>query len=333
MLRVKKERRRKLVTHWLRREPTSELKQRVGFLETEARRREVEPDYKIVARLLLLLLLTPFKVIYHLLMALLNLLFARASHKRGLVSQNIAMVARDLHAPLGTCFQGFIQARFAIVLLVANTTAFLLSLFLDPGLLDKLMLHSLYFKALDFKWIAISSFSSMFLHANIYHLAANLAGIYIFSRVVERELGHFRAALIYFGAGVFSAVFSNTIYALFASKDVVSLGASGAIMGLVAAAILLRPLTLVLGLIPVAVLGLLQIYTDISGIIRPSPADNVGRLAHLGGYLAISFMLFLFTAGEKQRMKKGLMINIGIVVLYLLLVYLGGLRYISFSLY
>ena len=71
-------------------------------------------------------------------------------------------------------------------------------------------------------------FTSMFLHAEIFHIAFNAYALWIFGSIVEQELGRFRFLLIYFVTGLFASAAS---YA-FGPPFTPAVGASGAIFGL-----------------------------------------------------------------------------------------------------
>ncbi len=69
--------------------------------------------------------------------------------------------------------------------------------------------------------------SAGFVHANIIHLAVNMWALYVLGRVTETLLGRTRTGLIYF-----VSLFAGSLGALVASPDSVTVGASGAIFGL-----------------------------------------------------------------------------------------------------
>lgn len=70
--------------------------------------------------------------------------------------------------------------------------------------------------------------TSMFLHSDIIHIACNMYALYILGPVVERYYGKTKFLFIYMLSGILGSIFS----AAFMSADAVSIGASGAIFGL-----------------------------------------------------------------------------------------------------
>lgn len=126
--------------------------------------------------------------------------------------------------------------------------------------------------------------SSGFLHVNWLHLIFNMVGLFLFGNSLEISLGMFNFGLIYF----VSLVFGNLL-ALYIHRnhpDYAAVGASGAVSGLVFAAIGMFPnMQLSLLLIPVYfpawLFGISFVLFSIYGI--KSQKDNIGHEAHLGG--------------------------------------------------
>ena len=111
---------------------------------------------------------------------------------------------------------------------------------------------------------------------------------------------------------ILSMIFTSLIHSLFLNDNIPGLGASGAIMGLIAAAILLNPFYLTYEAIiplPIMLIGWLTLYADITGILNPLE-DGIGHFAHLGGFLSIGLLLYLLGIDERAKMKKGIIINI-----------------------
>jgi membrane associated rhomboid family serine protease len=102
--------------------------------------------------------------------------------------------------------------------------------------------------------------SSQFLHGGIMHLAGNMLFLWIFGNNVEDKLGHIRFLLFYLLCGILAGLsqwfFSQT-------STVPSLGASGAIAGVMGAYIVRFPRAAVKTLIP---LGIFPLITTIPAI-------------------------------------------------------------------
>ena len=126
--------------------------------------------------------------------------------------------------------------------------------------------------------------TSGFLHVNWMHLIFNMLALYFFSGSLESYIGPVYYLIIYF-----SSLIGGDLLSLFIHKnqgDYGSVGASGAISGIIFASIALFPrmrigmLFLPISL-PAWLFGLLYILYSIYGI--RSKRDNIGHDSHLGG--------------------------------------------------
>jgi len=143
-------------------------------------------------------------------------------------------------------------------------------------------------------------FSSMFLHGNVLHLASNMLYLWIFGNNVEDFLGHFHYLVFYLLCGVFSGFIHALI---FLSSTIPTIGASGAIAGVMGGYFILFPearvlVMLILGFFvqfvkvrAVLVLGLWILLQVISGLssLGMSNRGGVAWFAHIGGFLLGAF--------------------------------------------
>jgi membrane associated rhomboid family serine protease len=136
--------------------------------------------------------------------------------------------------------------------------------------------------------------TSMFLHAGIAHILGNMLFLWIFGDNVEDFYGHFTYLLFYLFCGVGASI----LHVLFNWHSMLpSLGASGAISGVMGAYLILYPrsqiLTLVfIFLIPipaVVILGLWFVLQFLSGVsslgMATAASGGVAVWAHVGGFL------------------------------------------------
>ncbi len=91
-------------------------------------------------------------------------------------------------------------------------------------------------------------FTSMFLHGGWLHLIGNMWTLYIFGDNVEGYLGHFRYLVFYFLCGLIAAFIHIVTNA---HSHVPTIGASGAIAGVMGAYFLLYPNARILSLVPI----------------------------------------------------------------------------------
>lgn len=148
----------------------------------------------------------------------------------------------------------------------------------------------------------LSSFSALFMHADPIHMVGNMGALWVFGRRVEDACGAWRFLSFYLLAGTSSHLITTVV--LFNSPTP-SLGASGAIFGVMGAYLLLYPAgrirTLVfLSFIPTwprVRAGWVVFYFLVIQIIPAvnilfSDADyDIGYWAHLGGFFSAIFVL------------------------------------------
>lgn len=123
--------------------------------------------------------------------------------------------------------------------------------------------------------------TSGFLHVNWQHLVFNMFSLYMFSDSVELVLGGGKFLLVYV-----TSLLGGNLLSLFVHKhhgDYSAVGASGAISGIIFAAIALQPSMSVFFYLPGWLYGILFVAVSIYGI--KSQKDNIGHEAHLGGAL------------------------------------------------
>lgn len=126
--------------------------------------------------------------------------------------------------------------------------------------------------------------SSGFLHANWLHLIFNMASLYAFSAGVEKILGIRNFVILYFCSLVFGSLLSLYIHRN--HGDYRSIGASGAVSGVIFASILFFPdLEISLLLMDVGIpgwlFGILYLMITMYGV--KSQTGTIGHDAHLGG--------------------------------------------------
>lgn len=118
--------------------------------------------------------------------------------------------------------------------------------------------------------------TSIFLHGGIAHLLYNMFALALFGSMLERLLGGKRFLIIFFATGILANIISINFYDA-------SLGASGAIFGVIGALVFIKPLMFVWAFgfpMPLFIAGILWATGDLIGLFVPS---NVANLAHLSG--------------------------------------------------
>lgn len=160
-------------------------------------------------------------------------------------------------------------AFYALWLCVLCIVLFVVQVF-SPAFTEFFLLNSSSFSE---PWRFVTS---IFLHGDIAHLLYNLFALALFGSMLERLIGSNRFLLVFFVTGIAANLVSVFFYDA-------SLGASGAIFGVIGALIVIRPSlpVFVFGLpMPIFIAGIVWVIGDVIGIFVPS---GVANIAHLSG--------------------------------------------------
>ncbi|GAC1469296.1 MAG: rhomboid family intramembrane serine protease [Isosphaeraceae bacterium] len=149
-------------------------------------------------------------------------------------------------------------------------------------------------------WLTL--LTAMFLHGSPLHLASNMLYLWIFGDNVEEVLGTLRYLLVYLSCGLIGSIFQIT-----ASPNslIPTLGASGAIAGIMGAYVIWFPYNRVRVLVfrfitempALMVVGfwiVVQVWEGVGSIGRLGESGGVAYLAHVGGAFTGIVVAFLF---------------------------------------
>jgi membrane associated rhomboid family serine protease len=157
--------------------------------------------------------------------------------------------------------------------------------------------------------VYLTTITSMFMHGGWAHIIGNMLYLWIFGDNIENRLGHRRYLIFYLLCGVLASL-SHVFATYFTGQNslIPSLGASGAISGVLGAYLLLFPQRkvnmLLLFRIPFSVpswiaLGFWIGFQIISGLgVLGGNEDGVAYAAHIGGFVAGMLLIKIF---DKKR--------------------------------
>jgi membrane associated rhomboid family serine protease len=141
--------------------------------------------------------------------------------------------------------------------------------------------------------IYLTLLTSMFLHGGWLHLGGNMLFLFIFGDNVEHAFGRVFYLIFYLGAGVIASLAQ-----VWAGPDSVipSLGASGAISGVLGAYIVLFPgnqirvlvwyfIVTVPAIVMIGLWAALQFFSGFASIAETQQTGGVAYLAHVGGFV------------------------------------------------
>ncbi len=138
-------------------------------------------------------------------------------------------------------------------------------------------------------------FSSMFLHGGWFHFLGNMLYLYIFGDNVEDAFGHIFYPLVYFASGI-----AGSLLQIFVApySTIPTIGASGAISGIMGAYFVLYPRAQILTLIPFFIfirmvylpasilLGFWIIFQLLYGCSSaPGTGGGIAYFVHIGGFI------------------------------------------------
>ena len=164
----------------------------------------------------------------------------------------------------------------------------------------------------------IRMISSGFLHGDISHLFFNMFTLYAFAPVVMNHFGDISFMLIYFGSLVFGSLLTLSLH-----KDdyhYTAIGASGAVTGVLYAAILIDPsMSLYIYFIPIPipafVFGIGYLLYSIYGMKAKN--DNIGHTAHFGGAIGG----YLITLIKEPSMLTDNLLMVGLLAIPIVLLF------------
>src|SRR6266516_669103 len=163
--------------------------------------------------------------------------------------------------------------------------------------------------------VYLTLITSMFMHGGIAHIFGNMLFLWIFGDNIEDRMGHFRYLVFYLVCGVLAGLSHVFAIALSATSEgqllVPSLGASGAISGVLGGYILLFPTRRVTVLVSYFVtqvpafvaIGLWFVFQLINGLGYLGSGSKVGGVAyaaHIGGFVAGLVLISVFAIGRPR---------------------------------
>lgn len=207
--------------------------------------------------------------------------------------------------PIRDCLPRKYPPFISWLLIFINIIVFIFELSLPEELLEKFfyifgVVPAKYMLADSLELNPISYlpfFTSMFLHGGWLHLISNMWTIVIFADNVEDKMGHINFLIFYIlsglAAGIIHCIFNPT-------STIPTIGASGAISGILGAYMFLFPHSRVITLIPIFFIPYFialpaftyifiwffsQIFSGIGSLIAQNHIGGVAWWAHIGGFI------------------------------------------------
>ena len=210
-----------------------------------------------------------------------------------------------------------------VVIIVLNVLAFLWQLAQGPQLKEALFLYGIVplrysDPEISLQFTTFQQFlpflTSIFLHGGFLHIIGNMWFLYIFGDNIEDRLGHIRYLIFYLLCGVTAGLVH--LYTNWDSK-IPTIGASGAISGVMGAYLLLYPRSKILTLIPIFLfiqfieipafifLGYWLLIQLFSASLTPRNVGGIAFWAHIGGFIAGLLFIKIFDWIPRTGLTNG----------------------------
>lgn len=193
-------------------------------------------------------------------------------------------------------------------LLIINVTVFLLTFLIRPVGALFFYWFSVYPATLGMSLQLWRQITYQFLHADPWHIGVNMLVLYFFGPMLERLWGSKKFLVFYLVCGAMGGLLYPFLTLVKWLKVAPLVGASGSILGMLAAGAILFPNMIVYmwGIIPLRLVVLAIIFAAISiiSLLRPDQYTNAGgEAAHLGGMIAGAVYVFSQSWRDKLKLK------------------------------
>jgi rhomboid family protein len=196
-----------------------------------------------------------------------------------------------------------------VLIIVINTFCFLFEV-VQPGYMQSAFIT--HYALVPDHLRPFSLVTSMFLHGGWFHLIGNMWFLWVFGSHVEDALGSLKFAVFYFVSGIASGVVQLMLNL---GSAIPTIGASGAIAGVMGGFLILYPRARVVTLIFIIVFittvelpaafmliywFIIQLVSGLSSFSSFTDQGGVAWFAHVGGFLAGILLVRVFL-GNRRR--------------------------------
>lgn len=202
-----------------------------------------------------------------------------------------------------------------VLLIVINTIIFIYQSLLknpNPFIYKYALIPRNLFKIGGKEYLKL--ITSTFLHGNLLHIIGNMLYLWVFGDNIENNLGTFKFIIFYFLCGIVAGLTHALIYS---NSTIPTIGASGAIAGVLGAYFFLFPNAKVLALVPLfyfftvmpvpayIFLGIWFLLQLIPGFVYfGKVGTGVAFWAHIGGFVG-GILLVILLGGKRRKYYYG----------------------------
>jgi rhomboid family protein len=213
--------------------------------------------------------------------------------------------------PLRSSERTYSTATVTLTIIAVNVLVFLYELSLSHYSLNRFIA---YYGIVPDRLHWTSLFASMFIHGGFLHIAGNMWFLWIFGRGIEDLIGHGRFLVFYLLSGLGAAIVHVIVNA---DSPVPTVGASGAIAGVMGAYLIKFPRARIVTLVPIFIFittldipaaflllywFVIQFFSGFGSIWEQQQSSGgVAFFAHIGGFLAGMGLILLMPAKPRYR--------------------------------
>jgi len=151
--------------------------------------------------------------------------------------------------------------------------------------------------------------TSMFMHGGWAHLLGNMLFLWVFGDNIENRIGHIRYLIFYLVCGIIASL--SHVFVSGSDSLIPSLGASGAISGVLGGYLLLFPsrkvrvimgrgITTVPAFVALGIWIVFQVISQLGVLGGDQGGGGVAYAAHIGGFVAGLALIKLFDIGTQK---------------------------------
>lgn len=213
--------------------------------------------------------------------------------------------------PLKSSEPHYTRPTATLVIIAINVLVFLYEISMPNFALNRFIMQ---YGIVPDRFHYSSVITSMFIHGGFLHVAGNMWFLWIFGRGVEDLLGHAKYVFLYFACGIAGALL---FVAINSNSTVPTIGASGAIAGVMGAYLIKFPRAHIRTLvfivifittidIPAAFLLLywfaIQFFSGVGSVGYSATSNgDVAWFAHVGGFIAGMILVKLMPTQQRAR--------------------------------
>ena len=213
--------------------------------------------------------------------------------------------------PLRSSEPHYTRPTVTLVLIALNVVVFLFELSMPSYVRNQFIMS---YGIVPDRFSYVSVLTSMFIHGGFLHIAGNMWFLWIFGRGVEDLVGHGKYLFLYFACG-FAAAFLHIL--VNAHSTVPTVGASGAIAGVMGAYLIKFPrshiVTLVFIFIFITTIDIpafflllywfaIQFFSGVGSVGYSTTSNgDVAWFAHVGGFIAGMLLVMLMPTQQRAR--------------------------------